>query len=230
MVDDFQLDVLRSPYFLGRGTRDEALHLLDELVREALRALFNDVCRYPHLVREREQVNRFVFAHLVKAFIREGLDLTQIGIEFPVRVFTGEEDDPESKLKSGRSKDLVIWSHSEATLWSGCKPLSVIEWKCSNWLTGNNKCDYAKDINFLKSNTPGKFASSYAVHVFRGETKATLECTSLNPDNPEPMELKGESQVVTPPDPHLLPAGLGAAKRIHRMDPWCDRCSERHPE
>lgn len=226
MVDELELDDLRAAYFTGRR---DALNLLDKLVREALRALFNDVCQYPHLVREREQVNRFVFAHLVKAFIREGLDITQIGIEFPVRVCTGEENDPDSKLKSGRSKDLVIWSHSEATLWSGCKPLSVIEWKCSNWLTGNNKGDYEKDIGFLGRNTPKKFASSYAVYVFRGETKATIECTSLNPANREFMTLDSGLTLLVSPDMSRLSPGIGAAKRIHGMDPWCDKCVERHP-
>ena len=215
-------DVLRSPYFIGR---DHSLVLLDQLIRSALNALFEDVCQFPHLVREREQVNRFVFAHLIKAFILEGLDLTQIGIEFPVRVFTGEEDDPQSKLKSGRSKDLVIWSHSEATLWSGCRPLSVIEWKCSNWLTGNNRKDYQQDITFLASNTPKMFASSYAVYVFRGTTDASLECVSHNPSNLGPMKLECKTPAVSAPDSKLSP-GIGAAKRIHRMAPWCDRCAE----
>jgi|SRR6516165_8426895 hypothetical protein len=211
--------------------RENPLTLLDRLVRRAMCALFTDVCLYPHLVREHELVNRFVFAHLVREFEPENLDLTQIGIECPVRVSQLDAEykakhTNSSRQKPGPRKDLVIWPHSEATLWCGCKPLAVIEWTFSNWISKGKRREHEWDCRFIEVNTPIAFSSGYAVYVHRDQEAATLQCISKNPVNLAPLELTSgllNFPAAVRPDANF-PTGRGIAGKIARAAPWCTKC------
>jgi hypothetical protein len=139
------------------------IETIECLLSEAFQGFFPDLEGKEHYLHEHEVVNLFVFGHLVPLFIKEGIDLTQIGIEFPI-----SKHSHELGSKPRARKDLVIWSHPGATLWQGRQPLAVIEWKHSSGRKSLQKAatEHKSDIDWLLRNTD-RMTLGFAVLVQR---------------------------------------------------------------
>jgi hypothetical protein len=130
-------------------------------------------------VREHEVVNLFAFGHLVPLFIREQLQLTQIGIEYPVR-----QAQIKVAWKPCPRKDLVIWQEAHSTAWNGGKPLAVIEWKHISKLTKRVQAvrrEHKSDIDWLMKNRDA-MGVGFAIMVERSASTVKLTCVKVGQD------------------------------------------------
>jgi hypothetical protein len=151
----------------------------DSMMRESLPSMYEELLAADYYVREHEVVNLFVFGHLVPLFLRDNLDLRQIGIEYPVKKLkTG------ARSKPGARKDLVIWPRSGATLWNGHHPLAIVEWKHISRITGRPvevRAAHLGDINWLQTNRE-MMQVGYAILVERSLSGLTLNCVRVQGD------------------------------------------------
>ena len=101
-----------------------AVEVFDEIMSQSLPPFFEELARHDGYVREHEIVNLFVFGHFVHQFQHRGLDLRQIGIDYPVKQIQQSSGDAPRTLRH-----LVVWPRVGATLWCGYQPVAVVEWK-----------------------------------------------------------------------------------------------------
>lgn len=154
----------------------DPVHKFDALLRVALASLLPDLAAAPWYVREREVVNLFVFRHLIPQFQTENLDIGQLGIEVPVLKI---RESPKAKL--GKSADILVWSHSKATIWQRCKPLVHVEWKnisCRENNPDELKRQYKRDIRYLHNNRRS-VCVSYAVLTDQRDRCVDLCCKRI---------------------------------------------------
>jgi hypothetical protein len=114
------------------------LSKLDELIRECLLRIYDEIAPVEWRGREREIVSRFCFGHLIKRY-----DPEYIGIEVAVPQLSKDvllECNPKAK-RPGQDvcKDIVIWREPRETTWNQNwkvthEPLAVIEWTVINHL------------------------------------------------------------------------------------------------
>lgn len=151
-------------------------HTFDGLFRAALETLLPELADAPWYVREREVVNLFVFRHLVPQFQAANLDISQIGIEVPVR-----KSPKTAKEKHGKYADIVVWPHNKATLWRNCRPLIHIEWKnisCREKSPQKLEREHEKDICSLMDNREFVCAS-YAVLTNSRDGHVEVRCQRI---------------------------------------------------
>lgn len=154
----------------------EPVALIDKFMRESLPPFYEELRLSDCYVREHEVVNLFVFGHLVPLFQQNGLDLRQIGIEYPVSKLPSS-----ARSKPRARKDLVIWPRVGATLWNGYEPLAIVEWKHISAKTDRPlevREGFKKDIEWLKRNRD-KMRVGFAVLVERSSDSLTLECVRV---------------------------------------------------
>jgi hypothetical protein len=148
----------------------------ERIFSEALESCVIDLTDAPWFIREREVVNLFVFRHLLPRFQMEGLDISQIGIEIPVRV------SPETDgHKPGVYGDIIVWMHAKATVWRTCKPLARIEWKhasCREKTLTSLMKGHKKDIAHLERNAH-LATLNYAVTTSRQSGVLELSCKRI---------------------------------------------------
>ena len=150
-----------------------AVEVLDEMMGQSLPPFFEELAGHDGYVREHEIVNLFVFGHLVPQFQRRGLDLRQIGIEYPVKQIQLSSGDAPCTLRH-----LVVWPRVGATLWCGYQPVAVVEWKNISSIThepAQVRRGHKKDVEWLRTNS-GLMQVGYACLVTRCELKLTFSC------------------------------------------------------
>jgi hypothetical protein len=180
------------------GNDSHSIDLFETILHDSLTALFRELGRSNWYIREHEIVNLFTFGHLVPRFQARGLDLTMIGIEFPVM-----QVDVTEKSRFGARKDLVIWPEPLTTLWKDCelaphmklkdlrilgrKPFSIIEWKVVSRIhaadAGKQERAHERDIAWLARNLDGDIRMmtiGYAVLVTQHSGKITLKCVRVS--------------------------------------------------
>jgi hypothetical protein len=164
--------------------------IFERLFRAALESLLPDLATAPWYVREREVVNLFMFGHLVPQFQlqTENLDIGQIGIEVPVKVFPQNDDERPSVYA-----DIAVWPHSKAGVWRTCKPFARIEWKnisCREKSGSDLERQHQDDIDHLRHNCRLAFLN-YAVLTSRRGGKVELRCTRIVDGTPTEMPKLG---------------------------------------
>lgn len=172
----------------------DAAEFLDQIINQALESLYIDLCNCDWYVREHEIVNLFVFNHLVPVFQQKHLDLSQIGIEFPVLKVRSSP-----KEKMGARKDVVIWPTAKTTLWKDChvtsittwedvvrtgrRPFAIMEWKnLSKFMTDplGARRKHEDDVAWLLSNSRADMVSlGYAVLVDQTGPGVALNCRRI---------------------------------------------------
>jgi hypothetical protein len=190
----------------------------DELFRAALQTLLPDLADAPWYVREREVVNLFV-RHLIPQFQNAGLDISQIGIEIPVRKYP-----KTAKEKHGKYADIVVWSHNKATRWRNCRPLIHIEWKnisCREKTARTLERQHEKDIGSLMDNR--EFVCvSYAVLTDWRDEHVEVRCKRIL-GRGEPEDFFRPTGGAT----RQYPSGLEARQTVagNNDRPWCLSCA-----
>jgi len=189
--------------------------------RAALDSLATDLADAPWFIREREVVNLFVFRHLVPRFLEEGLDIGQIGIEFPLPKIPEAEGE-----KPGSGADLVIWPHRKATLWKRCTPLARIEWKnicCREKHPSNLKKQHVDDIVFLQRNIEGAVLN-FAVLTSRQDGEVTVSCKQVLLNGPENFTYISRPATGDESDLQMH----RHIEELRRLAPGCPECANRH--
>jgi hypothetical protein len=154
----------------------DAVGKFDQMLKSSLGSLYQELVLNDCYVREHEVVNLFVFGHLVPAFVRETLDLRQIGIEYPVQKIKATKT-----AKERARKDLVVWPKCGATLWNQHYPLAVVEWKHISRLTkypNKSRREHEQDIGWLVENQD-LMQVGYAVIVEHTAATLSLSCTRV---------------------------------------------------
>ena len=179
----------------------ESVALIDDIIRSALEGVFEDLRRFDWYIREREIVNLFAFGHMVPLFSDHRLDLSMMGVEFPVL-----QIDASETSRHGAPKDFVIWSEAHTTLWKECtlscgmdlkqlrgpgkKPFAIVEWKnvsrISNRESANKtRREHVENIKWLQSNLRGGMLTiDYAVlTTWRKTSEISLRCYRVSRDS-----------------------------------------------
>lgn len=179
------------------GSDPRSIERFEAILHTSLTGLFEELGRSNWYIREHEIVNLFTFGHLVPMFQHHGLDLTMIGIEFPVL-----QVDVTDKSRFGARKDLVIWPEGLTTLWKNCevaphmntkglrvsgrKPFAIIEWKVISRIhdaveATRRELAHEKDIIWLTRNLDGDMMSiGYAVLVTQHAGEIRVKCVKVS--------------------------------------------------
>jgi hypothetical protein len=217
------------------GNDPQSIDRFETILHSSLTGLFEELGRSDWYIREHEIVNLFTFGYLVPEFQAHGLDLTMIGIEFPVM-----QVDVTEKSRFGARKDLVIWPERLTTLWKDCelaphmklkdlrfpgrgrKPFAIIEWKVISRIQATDarrqERAHNEDIAWLTRNLEGRMMTiGYAVLVTQQADEIKVKCVRIS-DTPDRgrdfMSLRMASRLR---EAAVIPLGIeGSGERSRR--------------